>query len=198
MTTQTPTRVGMSMHEYIAAYDRQPFELINGERIPKLPGVFAHARIIRAIVFAIQRFLAEQGMPGEVYFETTYILPDTYDPDWVTGSRTPDILFYAGDRIAQYIATHPEHNWRPLELVPDLIIEVVSPTDKYSLVNGKVDGDLANGVRLVWVVDPQQRTITLHAADAQTLVVLKGAAVLDGGEVLPGFRLSLEELFSAL
>jgi len=53
----------------------------------------------------------------------------------------------------------------------------------------------AAGVRLVWMVDPGQRTARVHTAVDQSVLIKKGQA-LDGGAVLPGFVLPLDELFA--
>ncbi len=188
------TKIGMPLDEFIRLNDAQPFELINGERRPKLPTVFGHSKVIRALFLALYMHVASRQL-GEVYSETTFILPDDYDKDWVEGSRTPDVMFYAGDRIAKYEAEHPDHRARPLALIPDFVVEVISPTDKYSEVDEKVDAYLQDGVRLVWVLDPQRRKAVVHRPDAEHPVHLAGDALLDGGEVVPGFQIALPKLF---
>lgn len=84
---------------------------------------------------------------------------------------------------------------------PDLAVEVVSPNDRPREVAEKAAAYLALGVRLVWVVDPPTRTATVYrpGADPVPLApdgVLDG--VLDGAEVVPGFRLPLPDLFATL
>ncbi len=188
-------KVGMPLQEFIELGNDQPFELINGERIPKKPTVFGHSELIRLLFTLLDRFTQQHNL-GEVYSETTFIVPDADDPDWVEGSHIPDLMFFAGDRIAKYKAETPDHRARPLALVPDLVIEVVSPTDKVSELDEKIDAYLLDGVRLIWVVDPQRRKATVHAPDLEQPLHRSGDAVLDGGDVLPGFTISLPELFA--
>lgn len=194
--TTTPTRVGMPLDEFIEAFNQQPFELIHGERVPKLPtGEYEHSDIIHIIFMAIVTFLAAHKLSGTARIETTFILPERQDANWVKGSRVPDMLFYAGNRLDDYLAGDPTRRKRPLALVPDLVVEVISPTDKYSEVNEKVQLYLLDGVRIVWVVDPQQRNVTIFTADNEQPTLLKGEAALDGADVLPDFRLPLDEVF---
>src|SRR4051794_22888349 len=79
------------------------------------------------------------------------------------------------------------------ELVSDLVAEVVSPSDRASEVVGKALAWLDAGVRVVWVVDPESRTVTVYRHDTAT--VLRGGDVL-GDELLPGFALPLDELWA--
>jgi len=128
---------------------------------------------------------------GEAYFEAAFVL--TYQSDWVTGSRVPDILFVHAERLAAYIAAHPNWEDMPLVLVPDLAVEVISTNDHYSDVDAKVDLYLDDGVETVWVVDPKQKTVTVRGRDYYKK--LKVGDVLTGGNVIPGFELAVEKIF---
>jgi Uma2 family endonuclease len=184
----------MPLDEFIELGNQQPFELINGERIPKLPNVYGHTEIAQALFLALHLYAAS-GHQGEVVMEGTFILPDAYDSNWVTGSRIPDVMFYVGDRLARYKAETPDYRERPLSIVPDLVIEVVSPNDKVIELDAKIDQYLADGARLIWVFNPQSRKVTVHAPDLENPIVIKDT--LDGGDVLPGFTLDLQQFFGA-
>jgi Uma2 family endonuclease len=188
------TKIGMPLEEFVRLNDEQPFELINGERRPKLPTVFGHSEIIRMLFLALYMYVTSRQL-GEVYSETTFVLPDTIVRNWVEGSRTPDVMFYAGTRVAVYKTEHPDYRANPLALVPDFVIEVISPTDKYSEVDEKVDAYLADGVRLIWVIDPQRRKATIHTPDAEQPTHLSGEVMLDASEVIAGFQIGLATLF---
>jgi Uma2 family endonuclease len=159
-----------------------------------LPQVFGHSETLRAIYLALYVYASVNKL-GEVYSETTFILPDTYDSNWVSGSRIPDVMFFAGDRVPNYKAAQPEYRKRPIALVPDLVVEVVSPSDKLSEMDEKVDLYLADGVRLVIVADPQRRKVAVHRADRDQPLFLKGDMVLKGEDVLPGFEIAINKLF---
>ena len=73
------------------------------------------------------------------------------------------------------------------------MVEVVSPWDRASEVSAKAATWLDAGVRLVWVVDPQARLATVHHPGGQD-TVLREDGILDGEDVLPGFRLPLASI----
>lgn len=93
-----------------------------------------------------------------------------------------------------YQASTPDWRVKPLLLAPDFVAEIVSPTDKLPSVWRKVAVYLEDGVRLVWVINPMRQVVTVFAA-GEAPITLDYSATLDGGEVLPNFRLAIHELF---
>lgn len=81
------------------------------------------------------------------------------------------------------------------ELAPDLVAEVLSPSDRATDVTAKALAWLDAGVRLVWIVDPALRSVTVYRSNGVVRIVRADAAGLDGEDVLPGFRLALAGLF---
>lgn len=104
--------------------------------------------------------------------------------------RVPDAAFVRGDRLPS-----PEEHRGFLRLAPDLAVEVLSPTDRMADVLAKVAEYLGAGVRLIWLADPPSRTVTAYTAD-QPIRVLSEGEELDGGDVLPDFRIAVAELFA--
>jgi Uma2 family endonuclease len=78
-----------------------------------------------------------------------------------------------------------------IEGPPDLAVEIISPSDSAEEVHEKALSCLEAGVRLLWVVHPRGRTVTVYAPD-RTARVLGN----DGGDVVPGFRLSVQSIFA--
>ncbi len=191
----TSVREGMSLEAFLREGSRHKFEIIKGERKDILPTPSIHSEIIQTVFIALFMFVQAQKL-GRVYSETTFILPDSYDPHWVRGSRIPDVMFYAGDRVAEYKAEHENWHKRPYPLIPDLVIEVVSSNDSFSAVNEKVDSYLADGVCVIWIVDPQREMVIVHALDAESPLKLSGEDALEAEDLLPGFKLSLPEIFN--
>jgi Uma2 family endonuclease len=191
----TTTRIGMPLDEYLQLSNAAPFELINGERKPKLANAAGHSEVIQVLFLALYTYNAARQL-GTVYSETTFILPEAYDSNWVSGSRIPDVMFYVGDKIPVYKSATPDWRERPFPIVPDFVAEVISPTDKYSEVDEKIDVYLQDGVRLIWVIDPQRRKAIVYAPDAEQPLHLSGDAVLDGGDVIPDFQIALPKLFA--
>lgn len=197
--TDTPrTRDGLPLAEFMALGTRdQRFELIDGEVRELTPHLAKHDRMSNRLGRKMGNFADDQGL-GEVMVEATFVLPGSDDRDWVRGSRVPDIMFIAADRIAEYERTNPDWADRPLALAPDLVVEIVSPNDPYTDINAKVARYLEDGVRLVWVLDPQARTVVTHAAGSQQSTHLSGSDTLDGGAVLPGFTITVDTLFAEI
>jgi Uma2 family endonuclease len=77
--------------------------------------------------------------------------------------------------------------------VPDLVVEVLSPSERPRAVTEKVRAYLDAGVRLVWVADPRTRTATVHAL-GQPARTIDEDGVLDGEAVVPGFRCALRDV----
>ncbi|MBC8098399.1 MAG: Uma2 family endonuclease [Armatimonadetes bacterium] len=96
----------------------------------------------------------------------------TYDSHWVTGSRVPDII-----------------------LVPALTVEVVSGRYTPSALDAKAQRYLADGVRMVWVIDPAKRQVTVYHGEQTS--ILSGDDTLLGSDVIPGFEVPLTRLFGA-
>jgi Uma2 family endonuclease len=196
MTEAPVTIKGMSLEEFIRRSEQEgPFELIDGEIIPKMPTVFGHGKRANHIAFAINLFSKPKQM-GEAFVETTFIRPEDFDANWVKGSRIPDVMYLTQERIEMYQQMTEDYDAKPLMLIPDLAIEIVSPNDSYTDINVKVSRYLRDGVRTVWVVDPQVKTVTIHTPDSNHITFLSGDVSLTAGDVIPGFEIKLSELFA--
>ncbi len=106
------------------------------------------------------------------------------DPDSVFG---PDIAFLSISRFP----TPPEGY---IEIPPDLVIEVLSPEDRRKHVREKLKNYVKNGVKVVWLVDPEMRTVTVYAGSLRG-TELDEAETINGGDVLPEFSCKVAEFF---
>jgi Uma2 family endonuclease len=105
--------------------------------------------------------------------------------------RIPDVAFASWDRFPG--RKRPR---APIpELAPDLVVEVLSKSNTRAEMKRKLEEYFGAGVRLVWLVDPRKKTVRVHTT-VEPFVVLKEGQSLDGGDVLPGFTLSLDDLFA--
>ena len=107
--------------------------------------------------------------------------------------RIPDVAFASWDRF-------PQRRWtgEPIpDLAPDLVVEVLSESNTAAEMGIKVGEYFSAGVGRVWLVDPSSRTVTVFEA-ADDSITLQEQDTLDGGTLLPGFTLSLRELFAEL
>mgnify|MGYP003578111561 CR=1 FL=1 len=141
-----------------------------------------------AVVFNLAALIAQhvrahnlgQGFGAETGFKLAS------NPDTV---RAPDIAFVRRERIPE--AGIPQNFW---DIAPDLAVEVMSPGDAVKEVSEKVGVWLAAGALAVWVVNPKRRTVTVHRP-AEDVLTLTEEDELDGGEVVPGFRCRVSEIF---
>jgi len=188
------TRIGMPLDRFIEEMKDQPFEIINREKRMKPSKPFGEDTLIRLLFLVLETHIQKQNT-GLVYSKTPFILTDEDEPDWVTGARIPDVMYYVRDRMASYETQTPNHHARPLALAPDLVIEVVSATDGTSELDERIEAFLLDGVRLVWILNPVGRIASVHAPDVEQPTHLKEDGVLDGGDVIPGFKIALAKLF---
>lgn len=168
--------------DVIAIHDRENrlCELVDGTLVEKAMG-FQEARHAVLLAFYIGLFLRDHDLGLVLGADGTMRL----FPGLV---RIPDVSFIAWERCPKGKEPIPG-------VVPDLAVEVLSKSNTRKEMDRKLDEYLRAGVRLVWYVDPEKRTARIYDA-AGEVGVLTEADELDGGEVLPGFRLSLAAWFA--
>ncbi len=148
------------------------------------PAGYDHGRFAWRVGVALDRFAVPRGLGELVSAETGFLI--ARNPDTV---RAPDVAFVRADRVPPggVIGFFPGP--------PDIAVEVVSPGDRPSEVLAKVRDWQRAGAPLVWVVDPETRTVTAYCSPSE-IVVLSAADTLVGGDVLPGFSLPVAEIFA--
>lgn len=107
------------------------------------------------------------------------------NPDSVLG---PDVAYYTDANSADDVPP----KWG--DVAPVLAVEVLSPNDRMSKVNAKIATYLRSGVRLVWLVDFEERVVTVYRPQ-QDLVVLKADSHLASDNILPGFSCKVSDFF---
>jgi Uma2 family endonuclease len=163
---------------------RHRYELVRGEVVTMPPVGLEHGDRSSGIAWLLRSFVREHG-GGLVVVEVGFVL--ARDPDVV---RAPDVAFIADARLPP-----PDQRSGFFEGAPDLAVEVVSPGDTATEVLEKVQEYLAAGSRLVWVVDPRTRSVTVYRPDG-TAHLLQEAVTLAGEAVLPGFALPVRDIFA--
>lgn len=188
----TTIEIGMSVEEFIRRYDEQPFEILNGEIVPMSPSVSGPTYIANKLAQFINFYAIPKEL-GEALIEMVFTLQDT--PKWVKGSRVPDVLYFKKERFDTYKQENPNWQAEPMRLLPDLVVEVVSPSDQFVAVNNKVQLYMQDGIPLIWVIEPERRTISIPVNSKQYLV-LTDQDTLTGGEVIPGFEIESSKIFA--
>ena len=157
-------------------------ELIDGEIIDMAPAGFEHGFVVANIAALLGSF-ARSHQLGRVL---------AGDPGFIVNERNvraPDVAYLDVERVAQA----PARGF--MRFVPNLAVEVVSPSDSYSEVIAKARMWVDQGVSLVWIVDPSSQTVEVYAP-GRALVQLTADARIDGAEVLPGFSCVVAEFFA--
>ncbi len=159
-------------------------ELINGVLHETVAVGKVHARIAIRMGGEFDRH-ARRHRLGQVGGTDGGVLIER-NPDTV---REPDVYFVSAERLPL-----DDDSDGYLEVMPELVVEIVSPNDRERDVAEKISMWLEHGVSMALEVRPAERTIAIHRPGVPA-VTLTGEDVLDGGDVLPGFSLPLSEIF---
>ena len=168
--------------------DESPYEIIDGKRV-ELPPMSIYAAVIAT---ELSRKLGNHGEAqglGRAVTDGLFRLPLARDRN---RNRQPDVAFVS-------YARWPRERPLPLtvnawDVVPDLAIEVISPTDGFEEVLGKVAEYFEAGASQVWLLSPALRMVQVYESLTR-IHGLTAADELDGGAVLPGFRTPVAALF---
>ncbi len=158
-------------------------ELVKGVLVVREPAGYRHGRVAMNLAMRLGAHVEREGVGQLFAAETGFAL--ARGPDTV---RAPDIAFIRRERL-------PAHDPAGFpDIVPDLVVEVLSPGDRPGEVLAKVADWLSAGTRLVWVIDPERRLVRVYRHDG-TEAGVTSAEALSGEDVLPGFACSLEAIF---
>lgn len=180
----TVTKLMTAEDLYLMGEDEGRFELIEGELREMAPAGEEYGEIGLGIAARIWGHAREHRLGTAYNSATGFIL--RRDPDLVFA---PDASFVRAGRLS---VNRDKRKF--IEIVPDLVVEVISPSESPGDISNKVARYLDAGVRLVWVVYPENRMIGVYRAD-RTWETIQLDGTLDGEDVLPGFSLPLSELF---
>ena len=162
----------------------RPTELVRGEVVDMNQPTPRHGQICGNIYFHLRGFL--RGLPsGHVVTNDAGILTQR-DPDTVRGG---DVWYVSYDKYPP--GRLPEGY---LELPPDIVFEVLSPTDRRGRLLAKVGEYLEAGVAVVCVLDPEMETAHVYFPD-QPDVTLSAGDALTFPNQLPGFEVPVSRLF---
>ena len=156
-------------------------ELVDGTIVDKAAG-FKEALVTSQISYALFLYLERDGrgicVGGNCLFRLA--------PGLV---RCPSVAFLAWEKFPNgEIPSDPI-----ADLVPDLVAEVLRNGNTPAEMKRKVGEYFDAGVRLVWLIDPRKRAARVYTAPHRSVAIREDQS-LDGGDVLPGFTVSLAEL----
>ena len=161
------------------------YELVDGVLVEKVMGV-PQSHVAAQLIGHLTRFVEEHDLGFVTAPDGTLRLM----PGLV---RIPDVAFVSWDRLPGKFVP----NEAIPDLAPDLAVEMLSETKTKEEMERKLKDYFFAGVRLVWYIDLNKRTADVYTAPDQGATLTEGQS-LDGGDVLPGFRLPLRQLFARL
>lgn len=167
--------------------DDELYEVIDGRRVTTPPMAVYSVWIASELYSYLANHVRANDL-GRAITEAVFHLPAPIDRE-----RRPDVAFVSYDRWPKI---KPLPMTDPWDVVPNLATEVVSPSDKASELEVKIAEYFRAGVQLVWVVHPTLSKIHVYTSPTEPIRVLNVGDVLDGGAVVPGFKLPLTELFT--
>ena len=180
VTTKTEELTGEALY---AMGDIGPCELIEGRIVPTVPAGVPHGIYEGNFYLALRQFVDEHDLgivaAGEVGIYTRR------NPDTVRGA---DVVFISHGRNRQRSSSGY------LDVAPDLVVEILSPNDRWTDVMDKLREYFAIRVRLVWVADPGARSVFAYRSLTDVREFTADDELV-GDDVLPGFRVRVEELF---
>jgi Uma2 family endonuclease len=157
-------------------------ELVRGVLIVREPPGFLHGDVAMRLAVRLSNHADAHGLGHVLAAETGFKLQS--NPDTV---RAADLAFLSSERFPD-----PRPEGYPA-MAPDLVVEVLSPSDRPGEVLAKIGDWLEAGARLVWVVDPRRRHARIYRQDGTEAVIAEHEN-LDGEDVLPGFSCQLTQI----
>lgn len=161
------------------------FELIDGEIVEMSP-TGLHAAVQVNISTSLHNFVKPLQL-GRVFTEARHqLLTDNHN------AYVPDVSFILKGRLGEITDAK-------FTLMPDLAVEVRSFSDSLNEMRDKARYYLANGTTLVWVIVPQKRLIEVYEKGKDVVLLLESEGdTLDGGDLLPGFTMSMRDVFDLM
>ena len=175
----------MSAAEFERAYLGKRAELWRGEVREYMPARRRHGRVASNINAAINHH-SKQHRLGEVHTAETGFVVRTPAGESVLA---PDTAFIRKERLSPDL---PDEGFCPI--APDLVVEVLSPSESLAAAHEKAREWLAGGATLVWLIDPKRRVVEVWRREG-LVQTLRDDDTLSGEEVLPGFAFPVRELW---
>ena len=165
-----------------------PCELVRGKVIPVCRPLNEHGLLVHRMSVRVGNFVEKHNL-GRCFTGDSGVFLER-DPDTVRG---PDFHFVRADRWPGKEALKSY-----LTVAPDLCVEIISLNDNHKDLEQKISEYQAFGVKRVWVIDPKSCTARVYRGDVKRPEIIPAAGSLSGEDILPGFELTLKDLFAAL
>jgi len=170
-----------------AGYEDRSIELVEGEIIEMSKASGLHGQITMLLSIKIASHVVENRLGIVTAAETGFMLER--NPVGRDTVRALDIAFLSSETVP---AVLPD---QLVDVAPDLAVEVISPSNEAADIHHKIRQLLAAGTTLVWIVYPRTRTVEVHTRSGAA--TLESDDILSGGDVLPGFEITVGDIFPA-
>ena len=173
-----PVPTTMTLEEFLDS-DLDDYEYVKGELVPMSATSLEHGRIGANVCFYLRSYVRENRLDALVFIETGFRI----------GERVlrPDIAFLLKARA-------PEDQSKASPVPPDLAVEIISPSDVSQRIVEKAFAYLEAGTRLVWVLQPVSKTVTVYRSETD-MTLLRPGDTLTGEDVVEGFACQVAALF---
>jgi Uma2 family endonuclease len=161
-----------------------PYEVVEGRIVEKAMG--AYECWLAAVLFGSLDPFNQAKPIGRVVQEMIFDLRPHVDRE-----RRPDVAFVSFERWGQDQGIPQTRSWA---VIPDLAVEIISLTNTADGVAEKLEEYFKAGVRQVWVIYPRQGKVYVYGSTTAVKVLAENDLV-DGGDILPNFHLSVRDLF---
>ncbi|MDQ3063234.1 MAG: Uma2 family endonuclease [Acidobacteriota bacterium] len=187
---QTLEKTTMTADEFFDSPYSRGFELVRGKIVPKggnfelnRPTGALHGVVTEELASRLSYFVRENKLGRVFAAETGFVLAE--------GTvRGADVAFVGQEKIAEFGISE-----KFFQAAPDLAVETISPGNSLDEIQDKIEEYLTAGTKLVWIVYPKQKMIQVHR-QGNVINVLRENDTLDGEDVLPNFRVKLNEIFN--
>lgn len=188
MSAATATKTLLTADEFYEFVNRPEndgrwFELVRGKVIELPAPTKIHGVASSNVGGILWNYVRQRGYGYITTNDSGVIL--THDPDTVRG---PDVALF--EDATSFDDLHPKYGENP----PVLAVEVITGDTKASSLAAKIDMYLNNGVKLVWIIDIENRAVRVHTSENRVLTY-KDDQELDGCDILPGFRCRVADFF---
>lgn len=163
--------------------ENRHFELIRGEVVEVSRPTHPHGRVCFRVGMLIEQYAERVGKGYVVTNDSGVVLSE--DPDTVVG---PDVAYFTN------VNTFTDMNPKWADVPPVMVAEVQSPNDRPNSLIAEIRDYLRHGVKLVWLVDYEERTVAVFRPNL-TPDVFTETQELTGGEELPGFTCRVADFF---
>lgn len=165
--------------------DGYTYEVIHGELVTSPKNNFQHGTICTRLILALKIYNQTKRLGAVLDSSTGFWMQNR-------NCRAPDVSFILKSRLDAL-------NFKPSSKAffpgaPDLAVEIFSPTNSKAEIDDRITDFFSSGTRRAWIIHPDERFVEVCDSSVQRQLVGSGG-FLEGGEILPGFRYPVADLF---